>query len=227
MPTFPCPSPASLCDQAPNPSTPYSSESVDGPTFIGISWGQVKPLLGKVFTVYPCQEICESQVSQESASLCSQRAVAGCADICAPVFTNSPQTESLKCEDGNLSYYTSAVGSFSALSQFEADQLASQYAISKVTRNALCISDITIASACKGEFYSGTIWASGNLISLSAAVVSGEIPPGTVLDVSPSKISVSGIAAQVGVFDFQVRASNSEGVFTLRNYSIVVAKCIT
>jgi hypothetical protein len=227
MAKFPCSSPASLCDQSPNPITTYSSEAIDGPTFIGIAWSQVKPLLGKVFTVYPCEAICESQVSQLDANQCAARNVVGCADTCAPLFNSTTQSASLNCADGTPYSFSVSAGQFTALSQLEADRLAFQFAAQFLQLHSICMSGLAPLSICLEDFYVGQIVLSGTDAPFSAAVIAGSLPPGVVMDVQSGQISFSGQPTQAGVFTFTIEATNSASIVTQKTFTVAVGQIIT
>lgn len=227
MATFPCPNPPVLCDQQPNPATQYSSEVEDSPTYIGIAWNGQVPKLGKPFTVFPCESICDSQVSQADADLCAQRGAVTCGNPCSPVFENTAQTATGVCPDGSTYAYTVGPGQFSATSQLLADRMAFSYAATQLRAHPVCLGVLANSEACLGNFYSGEIVATGPDQPFTFRIVGGELPDGISLTSEGNAVSFTGTPTVLGSFNFTLEARGTFGTFSQRNYSIDVITITT
>ena len=218
-----CPNPPSLCEQSPNPVTPYSAETLDRETFIGLAWSNDPPLLGRPFNVYPCMEICESQLSQMDADLCAARMVVTCQNPCDPVFLNSAQTVIGQCPDDNFFYYVVSGGLFAASNQLLADRMAFTYGVKQMHAHRICLSDLTVAMICGGAQLTGQIHAIGNFGPFTFAVVAGELPPGISMDqTSPNGVTFSGSCGSPGTYNFMVQVDDSAGSYMRKEYTLQI-----
>lgn len=176
---------------------------------------------------YGCQSFCLSFVSADDASACAARL----AFICAhkkttgpdPVFFfNSQQSCPFTCPDGTLYVYTVAPGYFVALSQEEADALARSLACERAIANHVCLGNFNPA-CCVRSLYNSTIQLFG-VFPLVVTVVSGQLPPGFDLsqDAAGQTATITGSCNVPGSYQFALMATDPNGNFHVKNYTINV-----
>jgi hypothetical protein len=144
------------------------------------------------------------------------------------IYRNSPQTCTTTCPDGAIFSYTTPAGTFKASSQAQANANAYTYACAKASKNSLCLSDLTVETACLTEQFSGAITATNRFGGaqfnppITMGVVSGTIPPGMVVSQSPTQLFINGLPLAVGTYAFTVLAVSAIGAPMVKNYSIRV-----
>ena len=227
MTTFPCSKPPSLCDQEVNPLTSYSSEAPAEPTFVGLAWAAQKPRLGKSFTVYPCEAIEESQISQADADLAAARSAVLCANPCSPIFSSNSQTATGKCSDGDSYFYTVTAGTFLATNQELADRMAFTYAAKQLSGHSLCLAALSSGVICLGSFFSAEILAVGTDAPFTFQLTAGTLPPGITMVGESTAAFLSGTPTTLGVYAFTIRATSSFGTYTEHSYSLMVSTITT
>jgi hypothetical protein len=227
MATFPCSSPPSTCDQSPNPATPYSSEAQDGPTFIGDAFSPEPPLLNKSFNVYPCEAQVDSQVSQDDADQASERAAVVCTNPCSPLFNNAEQQVSRNCADGTPYFLNIPAGSFTALSQLQADRLAFSYGESKLGSHSICMGSLTASMMCQGKFFSGEIVVTSSDQPVTFELSQGTLPPGISMVPESGALFLSGTPTTLGTYVFTIKATSAFGVFTQKTFILLVTAITT
>lgn len=176
---------------------------------------------------FGCQSFCLSFVSADDASACAARAAFICAHkkTTGPdptFFFNSQQSCPFTCPDGTLYVYTVLPGYFVALSQAEADFLAQNLACQRAIANHVCLGNFA-GGVCSGARYNSTIQLFG-VYPLSVEVVSGQLPPGILLsqDFAGKTATLSGTCQVPGSYQFALMATDPNGNFHVKNYTINV-----
>lgn len=224
---FPCPSPASLCEEQPNPVTTYSSETVDSPTFLATAYSPNPPLLGANFDVYPCVAFADSQVSQDAADQAAARAALTCANPCSPTFTNTEQTVSRNCADGTPYFFTIPAGTFDALSQVDADRQALSYGQARIGAHAICMAALSDSVMCQGQPFSAEVVVTGSDQPFVFELVSGILPPGIVMTFEPGAISFIGTPTTLGNYTVNIKVTSAFGTFTQKSFNFLVTAITT
>lgn len=232
MPVFPCHKKA-ICPSPSNPFDGFSAEQADGETFIGYStgFGPTPPPLGSDFTAVNCVTFCESQVSQSDADLCAARNNVQCLSTIFPgsvVFQNNPQQGVAYCPDGLPFYYTVVAGTFSALSQAEADAIAASYADELASEFMVCLSSLAVTTINILVPYTAVITASGQFLvdgHNQWALVAGQVPPGLTLNFFGNTghlVVLSGTPTLFGTFTFVLCVTDPLGDQMCKAYTIIV-----
>lgn len=224
---FPCSSPASLCDQSPNPLTNFSSESQDGTTFIGTGYSPNPPLLNTPFKVYACEAQVLSQISQEDADLAAQRQAVLCSNPCSKLFENAEQTVSQNCPDGTPYFFTVAAGTFLGLTQLEADRLAITYGQSKLANHGICMASLPQSVLCQGSFFSADVVVVTRDGPVTFDLTQGTLPPGIAITNESSSLFISGTPTTLGTYQFTIKATSAFGVSTQKTFSLLVTAITT
>jgi Putative Ig domain len=224
---FPCNNTPSTCDTNPNPLTTFSSEAQDSTTFIGIEWQNQLPALNKPFTVYPCEAIVESQVSQADADLQAANQVVTCADPCAPTFSNSIQTATGVCPDGSTYSLSIPAGVFVADNQVLADRKAFTAVAAALNGHPICLGALAPTSVCLGEFYFGIISVTTPDMPASIALLMGILPDGLTFTSESDRAVIQGIPTGFGDFAFVLQATSAVGVVTQKSYAVSVTGIVT
>ena len=224
---FPCSSPPSLCEESPNPATTYSSEATDSPTFIATAYSPNPPLLGASFNVYPCTAFADSQLSQDAADQAAARSALVCANPCSTIFSNSEQTVSRNCADGTPYFFTVAAGTFTALSQVEADRAAISYGQSRVGQHAICMAGLSDSIMCQGSPFSGEVVVTGSDSPFTFEQVSGILPPGITMTFETGAVSFIGTPTTLGTFSVILKATSAFGTYTQKQFNFFVTAITT
>lgn len=234
----------SRCKDPASPIENLTAEASDGPTFIGLNFPWIDPnnpnggnggdnLDPPTYFAGGCFTICESQVSQQEADLCAQRAAFICSrggggdgnDPGPPApsfFYNNLQVCNISCGDGTTFSYLVFPGTFVDTSQAAADERAGAYACEQGAIALICLN--SISNGCFGQTYSATIQTSaGGGRSFIFTVVAGTLPPGLELTQTGINTAViSGTPTMNGSFAFTVRATESNGNFMEKTYSVAI-----
>lgn len=225
---FPCSNVASVCTVDSNPYVPLSSATPDSTTFIGIATSYNEPRLGSNFDVFPCTMICDSQVSQDDASLCASRLTVSCSNPCDPVYTNRVQTVSQLCPDGLPFYFSAAAGLFAASNQITADRMALTYAQKLIQSHMICIGNLTVRQVCVGATLNLQVPVTSNTKLFSYKIVSGSLPPGiSVGSDSSSYIVFYGTTTTPGNYSFTIEVDDPAGSFMQKQFSLNVVGIAT
>lgn len=233
-----CPNPGNTCPDPASPISNYSSEADDGPRFYGRNYGTgLFPPLGSLWLAPSCVGICTSEISQADADACAQRANLDCLGDVWPEppvppgthrvsYLNDAQSCDFTCGDGLIFTYTVAAGTFAGFSQAEADAIAYSVACNRAIQQRVCLSALSVDSACAGQSYSGSITATGPEIPTSGNVweiVSGSLPPGLALSSDGSaSATISGTAGAEGSYTFSVRMTTPAGNAMTKTYVLCV-----
>ncbi len=226
MATFPCPSVPSLCEQTPNPLTPYSAETVDGPTFLSAKWSADAPLLNKNFNNYPCVAFAQSQTSQELAEIAAIRGALACTNPCSEIFSNTEQTARFACPNGSLCSFTVPADSFTALDQLSADRMALSIALATVQAHSICMGSLVGGTVCLGMFVQAEVFILGNSGPFIYSLT-GTLPPGMVMSTSGNEVLFSGVPTQTGTYHVTLTATNQVGVTTSQPLTLTVITITT
>jgi hypothetical protein len=225
---FPCDKTPSTCETNPNPLTAFSSEADDSTTFIGIAWQNKLPALNKPFTVYPCEAIVESQVSQADADRIADNQTVICASPCDPIFSNSVQTASGVCANGSIYSVTIPAGIFVADNQVLADRKAFTAAAAALRGRSICMGTLVpTATLCRGDFYFGTIAILSTDTPVTVDLIAGDLPPGISMTIQSDRIVLQGTATTFGTHQFTLRATSAAGLVTQQNYLASVTGIVT
>lgn len=252
MPHIPCPisitcgSPTEVDD----PRANFSSELPDVIRFGATGWAPPTidpglppgdpPVVPNGYIAQGCVSICFSSVSQEEANLCAANQAFLCAygqngcngQVCpttfgAPtpptVFFNQVQQCAFTCPDGNQFITTIGAGTFAALTQAEADQIAHEYACEIAAHSFICLGDLA-SKTCLGQHYSSTVNATGGDKPISFSIASGSLPPGLNLSIGLDQRSftISGTATVPGDYTFQIGAVDASAHKAFKVYTISV-----
>lgn len=136
------------------------------------------------------------------------------------VYTNVPQLCEFTCPDGLPFSYVVAGGLFAAASQAQADNMAHSYACTKAAQLHICLSNMPPYGCCIGFNCNRTITANK---PVSFSITSGSLPPGLNLtQVGIATALISGMAMASGTYTFTVTATDSQGNFISKPYTIGV-----
>ncbi len=237
-----------------NPFLNLSSATPDVDYFIGRHYPpQDPPPIGSLWYASGCITTCISSVSQQDADICAANQNVLCLSgnwpviipnpngpnppgfppappripDSRPVFGNRPQSCTYTCPDGSPFTFTTGAGKFLSLSQDAADALASNYACHQALAIAICVSDLVPSSDCIGNFYDGEIIVSLPSRTFTATIISGALPPGLTMEVSPSLISILGNPTTVGNYTFTIRVLDASGNFMDKTYTISINQILT
>ena len=224
---FPCSSPPSTCDEQANPLTTFSSEAQDSTTFIGLAWSPQPPGLDKPFTVYPCEAIAESKVSQSDADRIAANQALVCSLPCTPLFTNTAQTATGKCADGSQYAFTIPAGLYTADSQLLADRIAFTVAEQSIPQHSICLSPLAPVSGCKDEFYFGQVLVIAKDNPVSISLIGGDVPAGMTLRFESDRVVLQGTPHAFGTHVFTILATSASGTFATRSYAVTVSGIVT
>jgi large repetitive protein len=85
----------------------------------------------------------------------------------------------------------------------------------------LAVAPASLPSSLLGMRYAASVSASGGVAPYTFAIVGGALPTGLVLD--PATGAISGTSTAAGVFHFTVKATDRNGDFGTRDYSVEIA----
>lgn len=238
------------CPGTDSPFANISSESPDVPIFtpscrVGCFFSP------DVYYSDKCELLCVSFVSQEDADLCADRIICpttdnpsapgcppdcptGCPPTCPPptpkvqpvLFFNTVQTPHVNCANGTFTWIVAA-GLFSGKTEAEANAKAVSWGIEKAADNVMCL-DYIQSEACNEVTYENFINAGGTVIEpLSWSLQSGTLPDGISLFDSGSEdttfVVLSGNPTTPGTYNFTLRATDANGNYAEKAYTIKVA----
>ena len=131
-------------------------------------------------------------------------------------FANSAQSATVNCPLGGTFTLLVASGQFFKPTRAQADAVALSYARSQVDSEPYCLSSIT-NHACAGEVLAATISVSPS-VDVTWTLQSGTVPVGMTF----SGGVLSGTPLVAGSYSFLIRATQSNGSYSQRSYSIQV-----
>jgi len=233
--------------------SPYmnlSSESVDGISFRARSWGKWTNLnpLGRdplnpqnpntnVFWANNCFTQCISFVSLQDAILCAQRGAEICTSTPPPdepptgppfpeleLFYNVEKSCTAPCPEGEGYTFTTPAGTFVALNQILADEMAYNYACYMAQTYRVCdgggggggvypvISALSPNYGCLNTFFNGAVTVSGGVSPYTWEIVGG-FPIGFVGVSTPGggTFYIQGMPLIYGSYVFQMKVTDAMG----------------
>ena len=232
------------CGGTDNPIANLSSEAPDALVFFGNNYGPYtnKPPLDSNWTTDSCLGVCESTISQEDADLCAAINALICAsnnwkappdqNLSGPptvtppspptIYYNTLQACQSYCPDGAPFTYTVPPGTFAALSQELANQMAFSYACSQVVKTRICMSGISLSEGCQGDLFVAGVSASATS-AVTFSVVAGALPPGLSLTPAGSKATfIGGKPTVAGDYTFTLQAASAAGNFMQKQFTISI-----
>jgi Putative Ig domain len=141
-------------------------------------------------------------------------------------YVSSEQQCTFTCPDGIPFVYTVPAGYTQARTQAAADKIAFDYACQQADLNVICLGDISTGA--------GAICANADaLINVDAGVgpsvgtltymiSEGQLPTGMSISGTANGFAISGTPVQSGSFDFTVKATDTNGNFMEKPYSLNV-----
>ena len=252
---FPCPAKIN-CPPQGNldydfPIANLTSEKADHEIFIGIAWGPLdaggsQPPLGSLWTARGCAFVCQSIISQEDANLCAQQQAALCTwGTWTPghpppgpgglggnpqqiIYTNGLAQCPAGCPDGSTFTWTILPGTYFALTQALADEIAQSVACQKALQFFFCIGDFT-NTATTGTPYSSINNVTGNNHGpFSAQIIAGALPDGLrFFNQGGGFLVVSGTPTKAGTFNFTLQVTDAAGNFMSKAFTITVKSSCT
>src|SRR5437899_70129 len=244
MPNIPC-KPV-LCPgtdlETDPPVINYSTEAADNVIFVatGFPWWTGNNPLGKdgphdpgfppAYFAEGCISLCFSPTSQEAANLCAQAQAFICSHTPPggggggqALFFNEFQQCHFACTDGNDYVWTVLAGQFYSTTQALANSIAQAYACQQAARHFICLSDIN-TKTCLNQPYLNSVVASGHgKEPIVISVMSGTLPPGlNIAATSTTTAEISGTPTGPGDFPFTLKATDADGNFAVKSYTISV-----
>ena len=138
-------------------------------------------------------------------------------------FLSAPQTCNAICADGNPFTYTSPGGLFSGRTQAQADALEHAYACDKAKAALICLGALLPGITCPNVQYSASVAVVTGLASGVTFVISqGSLPSGLTLTASANGFTIAGTPTTPGNSTFTVRATDSHGNHTEKQYTLSV-----
>jgi hypothetical protein len=128
----------------------------------------------------------------------------------------------ISCPDGTIFAYRVFPGAFVATTQAEADAQAAAYACLQGGRSLICLN--SIPGGCLNQPYSSTVQTSaGGGRSFTFTITVGTLPPGlSMTQTGINSAVISGTCMATGNYSFTVRATESNGNFMEKTYTIAV-----
>jgi hypothetical protein len=209
-----------------------SAEDGDGPSFIGFNWGgQNIPPVGTVYGDPPGNPCFTTDSNQFAADTSAQRCQVrhdtddpggggGDWNPPPPTFGNTAQTCTVRCADGLPFNYTIPAGTYLALNQITANNIAHSFACQFAALNKVCLSTLS-GSGCLNQFYNDTIIPLGRA-PFTFTITSGSLPPGLTFSSNPTFARIQGTPTTIGLYTFQVRAVSANGNFMQKTFRISV-----
>lgn len=152
------------------------------------------------------------------------------------VFFNAAQSAAATCPDGLVFYYTVPAGMFPAISQAEADAIATSYAQEQAMNHIICIGNIPNTGTV-GVPYSAVIVADGISLAMPPlfdtwALIAGGLPPGLTLNnggfingvdqIQGGLCPINGTPTADGIYQFTLRITDPVGDMMQKTFTITV-----
>ena len=143
------------------------------------------------------------------------------------IFENAAVTCGVTCEAGGTFEYTVEAGTVHALTQEEADSIASSLCRSRAGINPLCINNTSLVGGCVGEDYIEQILVSGGQPFPSgfpylSGISEGTLPPG--LEIEPTTGTITGTPTTGGTYNVTVSALDATFSITTKAFTIAIAE---
>jgi len=243
----PCPT-KSNCPCEGNPAGNFSSEAPDRDVFLGFSSGspQITPPIGTPFDNANGYNFCESTVSQEAADLCAAAgAVANQVDDGNPstpddgaandpgnwgvaLYQNNEQSCTIQCPNGGQFTYVVPAGTVTNPNPTLVDRAAESLACNNANKFLICIGSLDNVTGTVGTSYFGTVILTGNFAPYHWTATT-PLPAGLVLDDASGgdptlskTVGIIGTPTTSGAQSFTLRATDSQGNYAERTFTITV-----
>lgn len=143
------------------------------------------------------------------------------------VFRNNPITCISKCPDGIGFAYTTPAGRWTADSQTRADQMALSEACRFAVTARICLGSLN-DKGCLKSAYTGSTKATGGTTPFNFTVASGSLPPGLNISIGPDQrtLVIDGTPTAAGIYTFAIRATDANGLFMQKTYTITIGSAI-
>lgn len=243
----PCPT-KSDCPCEGNPVGNFSSEKADQDVFLGFNSGTIthRPNPGDHWRNPDGYFYCADGTSQLSADLC---AAAGAVDngvdgggpggdgVAADagnrdpgtLYSNTDQSCTVPCPNGGQFTYTIPAGKVHDLNPILVDRIAASLACKQANKFLICIGPLDNVTGTVGTGYFGTVKLTGSFAPYKWTATT-PLPAGLVLDdesggdATLSKtVGIIGTPTASGAQSFTLRATDKQGNFAERVFTITVA----
>jgi hypothetical protein len=242
MPNIPC-KVSITCgspDEADPPIVNFSAEAADNVRFSSMGyphdypnnplWPTTDPRWpgpAPLWAAVGCVSVCYSSVSLADAQQCARnqalRCVNGKVDPGRTLYFNQTAQCGFTCPDGTVYYWTVLAGYFEATSQAVANQLAVNYACQLAALNRICLGALA-DRLCYNAPYSDSFQVLGGTTPITFSLVSGSFPPGLspFSGADQRTLQLSGTPSQAGDFTFTIRATDANGNFMSKAFTLHV-----
>ena len=110
----------------------------------------------------------------------------------------------------SLYRFTLPTGSYLAISQFDADTQAQQYANAYAAVNKFCV-NVPVLSACNGDVIDFAMRIYGSTTPFTATIESGALPPNTAVIATDQYVHLSGTLIENGTYTFLLSVTDTTG----------------
>lgn len=142
--------------------------------------------------------------------------------VCVPGGVSEEQECTVLCNDDGTYTFIVPAGVFVAASTAEANAIAASYACNQAYATMLCIENITSTVICVGDEFDETVTINGTERNLTFGIVAGSLPSGIELIGQDMAFQLFGIPDTAGQYAFTVRATDDEGNYADKAYTMVV-----
>jgi hypothetical protein len=146
--------------------------------------------------------------------------------VCVPGGSNEEQECTVTCNVDGTYTFTVAAGVFVAATQAEANAIAASYACNQAYATKLCMANITNEVLCAGDEFDETVTILGEERNLVFQIVAGELPSGVELIGQNMAFQLFGIPDTAGQYSFTVRATDDDGNYADKEYSMVILEIL-
>lgn len=135
-------------------------------------------------------------------------------------YYNVPKACTAKCPDGTFFTYTVIAGTFSGLTQAQADSAAQAYACQQAALRKMCLGSLK-AKLCANVAYSESITETGGVGPFKWEIVDGSLPTGVNLDEGSG--ALTGTPTVGTSYTFTVRVTSlSDGSYSNKTFTMCV-----
>lgn len=199
-----------------NPHNPF------GPT------SDPRPPFDPLWAALGCVRVCYSSVSLEDAQQCADNQKLECMNNNRPggpnpLFFNETTTCAFTCPDGSQFFWTIPGGAIEAITQDLANQLAHNRACALAALNRICLGSL-LSSSCVDVAYDSSFTMFGGDAPFTFELVNGSFPQGLFATSSENgrEFGLAGTPNQAGDFSFTIRATDLNGHFMEKTYTIAI-----
>jgi len=219
-----------------DPTPGFRSETPDAATFYAFDFGTYldPPPLGSAWNDESLPGFAQSSLSQQDANQqainasltnTNNQIIPAGATGPAPLFGNDQQGSTVVCPGGVPFTWIMPAGEVLAYSKAIANAEAASIAANSAVTEAICLSNLSATACGLGNFFLGAVtFTAPPTQPVTFTISSGQLPPGMVLTTLPNNggCTISGVATGAGIFSFTLQASNLDGTFMARTYTISV-----